>query len=263
MYFDDGLTVKQLNATSGTLIITKQFLTTNQTNIKNIIQFTKSIINPSFDDLDIDIKLTGKNDSKTTIYVVVFGVNKHVDYISDKLWDRLYYFEADHLKLEVPIDMNNQNIINVADGVDDNDVVTRKQLNKYPNPNWYYYTDNLKHDKTQVFALNQMNKYPFIVDSHSNYMKIIKSGFYQLTYHDYYIFGGTLVIYDETNNKDLHRIGVFNTNIYKFISLNAVFQIELTDSVDHNEISIFIETTNGGKLRGKGYSSFYIKYLHD
>ena len=129
MYFDDGLNVEQLNATSGTLTINKQFLTTTKNKIKNIIQFTKSIIHPSLDDLDIDIKLTGKNDSKTTIYVVVFGVNKHVDYISDKLGDRLYYFEADHLKLEVPIDMNNQNIINVADGVDDNDVVTRKQLN--------------------------------------------------------------------------------------------------------------------------------------
>ena len=177
----------------------------------------------------------------------LFGVDKHVDYISDNLWDRLFYFKANHLKLELPIDMNNKKIINVADGVDDNDVVTIKQLNKHPNPNWYYYTNDLKHDSNQVFALNQMNKYPFIVDNNSNYMKILKSGFYELTYHDYYIFGGTVVIYDETNNKDLHRIRVFNTNLYKFISLNAVFQIELTDSVDHNEISIFIETKNGGK----------------
>ena len=108
LYFDDGLNVEQLNATSGTLTINKQFLTTNKTKIKNIIQFTKSVINPSLDDLDIDIKLKGKNDSKTTIYVVVFGVDKHVDYISDKLWDRLYYFNANNFKLEVPIDMNNK-----------------------------------------------------------------------------------------------------------------------------------------------------------
>ena len=43
MYFDDGLNVEQLNATAATLIINKQILTTNKTNIKNIIQFTKSI----------------------------------------------------------------------------------------------------------------------------------------------------------------------------------------------------------------------------
>ena len=43
MYFDDGLNVEQLNATAATLIINKQILTTNKTNIKNIIQCTKSI----------------------------------------------------------------------------------------------------------------------------------------------------------------------------------------------------------------------------
>lgn len=42
MYFDDGLNVEQLNATAATLIINKQILTTSKTNIKNIIQFTKS-----------------------------------------------------------------------------------------------------------------------------------------------------------------------------------------------------------------------------
>ena len=47
MYFDDGLNVEQLNATAATLIINKQILTTNKTNIKNIIQFTKSIKNQS------------------------------------------------------------------------------------------------------------------------------------------------------------------------------------------------------------------------
>ena len=111
--------------------------------------------------------------------------------------------------------------------------------------------------------LNQMNKYPFIVDQHSDYIKISKSGFYKLTYHDFYIANGTIVVYNETNNKDLHRIELFNTATYKFISLTTVFQIELTDLADHNEISIFIETKNNAKLRGKGFSSFYIKYLHD
>ena len=231
--------------------------------MKNIIQFTKSVINPSFDDLDIDIKLTGKNDSKTTIYVVVFGVDKHVDYISDNLWDRLFYFKANHFKLEVPIDMNNKKIINVADGVDDNDVVTIKQLNIHPNPNWYYYTNNLKHDNNQIVALNKMNKYPFFVDEHSDYMKISKSGFYEIIYNDYYQKSGTIVLYDETNDTDLVRMGIDFKSDFSFVSFNAIFQISLNDKQDHNEISIFIETTNGGIFDGTNNGTFYIKYLHD
>ena len=82
--------------------------------------------------------------------------------------------------------MNNQKIINVADGIDDSDVVTRKQLNIHPNPTWYYYTNDLKHDNSQIVALKIMNKYPFFVDQNSDYMKISKSGYYQLIYTDFY-----------------------------------------------------------------------------
>ena len=153
-------------------------------------------------------------------------------------------------------------IINVADGVDDNDVVTIKQLNIHPNPKWYYYTTDLKHNDNQVVALNKMNKYPFFVDQHSDYMKISKSGFYEIIYNDFYKNKGTIVLYDETNNKDLARMGLVNKPSFSFFSFNAVFQIDLTDGQDHNEISIFIETTNNAVLDGKGYSTFYIKYLH-
>ena len=38
----------------------------------------KNILSSGFDDLDIDIKLKGKTDPQTTIYVVVYGVKGHV-----------------------------------------------------------------------------------------------------------------------------------------------------------------------------------------
>ena len=157
--------------------------------------------------------------------------------------------------------MNNKKIINVADGVEDSDVVTIKQFNQHPNPKWYYFTNDLKHDNSQIVAFNKMNKYPFFVDEHSDYMKISKSGFYQIFYNDYYKNGGTIVLYDETNNKDLVRVNLITRNSFTFYSFNAVFQIDLKDGQDHNEISIFIETTNGGIFDGKGYSTFYIRYL--
>ena len=108
-----------------------------------------------------------------------------------------------------------------------------------------------------------MDSYPFLVDKNSDYMKIVKSGFYQIFYSDYYKNGGTVVLYDETNNKDLFRSKLVSKNSFTHYSFNAVFQINLTDVQDHNEISIFIETTNGGIFDGKGYSTFYIRYLHD
>ena len=222
-------------------------------------------LNPSFEDLDIDIKLTGKSDSNTTIYVVVYGVAGYVDFISEKLWDRMFYLDGNHLKLEVPINMNNKKITNIDNPIDELDSANKKYVDNSINDKFkmYYYTNNLKHDNSQIVALNKMNKYPFFVDEHSDYMKISKSGFYELTYNDYYKNGGTIVLYDETNNKDLVRSRLVNKNVFTFYSFNAIFQIDLKDDQDHNEISIFIETTNGGIFDGTNNGTFYIKYLHD
>ena len=166
------------------------------------------------------------------------------------------------MKLELPIDMNNKKIINVADGVDDNDVVNVKQLNVDPNPNWYYFINGLVHSNKQVVEFRQLNKFPFSVDSNTNYMKISKSGTYQINYTDYHNDGSYIVLYDETNNKDLYRLRLFSSKVYKFISFTAVFQINLKDNETYNEISIFLEGQNSF-LAGFHYSSFFIKYLHD
>ena len=96
-------------------------------------------------------------------------------------------------------------------------------------------------------------------------MRISKSGTYQIIYNDFYIKNGIIVLYNETNNTDLVRIALDSPPSGKYypISFNAIFEINLTDSQDHNEISIFIETSNNAYFDGKGYSSFFIKYLHD
>ena len=92
-------------------------------------------------------------------------------------------------------------------------------------------------------------------------MKISKSGFYKINYTDYDNDGSYIVLYDETNNKDLFRLRLFSSKIFKFISFTAVFQISLKEDETHNEISIFLEGQNS-VLAGFHYSSFYIKYLH-
>ena len=128
----------------------------------------------------------------------------------------------------------------------------------------YYYTNNLKHSRSKIVAFNKMNKYPFFVDQHSDYMKISKSGTYEIIYTDFYRGHGTIVLYDETNDTDLTRVKLVGTSGYEPFTFHSIFQINLTDVHDHNEISIFYETTRTTvDFFGGEASTFYIKYLHD
>ena len=105
MYVDDGITIDQINASSGTISVEKINSTINGTNTRSIIHFTKHTIHSGFDDLDIDIKLKNKSDPQTTIYVVVYGVKGYANNVSVNLWDRFYYYDNNSVKYEVPIDM--------------------------------------------------------------------------------------------------------------------------------------------------------------
>ena len=84
MYVDDGITIDEIDARSGTLSVGKINSRIDGTNTRSIIHFTKNILSSGFDDSDIDIKLKGKTNPQTTIYVVVYGVKGHVNNVSVK-----------------------------------------------------------------------------------------------------------------------------------------------------------------------------------
>ena len=152
MYIDNGITVDEIDSTSGTLVVGKINSKIDGTNTRSIIHFTKYTISPGFDDLDIDIKLKGKTDPQTTINVVVYGVKGQVNNVSVNLWDRFYYYDNTSIKFELPVDMNQKNItgvnkittknldvhsqidmkgnkiIGVGDGTSNNDAVNKIQL---------------------------------------------------------------------------------------------------------------------------------------
>ena len=127
MYISDGLTVDEINASSGTLSVSKINSKIIGNNTTSVIHFTKNTINPGFDDLDIDIRLKGKTDPKTDIYVVVYGVKGYQNDVSIHLWDRLYDFDNDVVNFEAPIDMNNKQIKNLFEGNEDSDAINLKQ----------------------------------------------------------------------------------------------------------------------------------------
>ena len=113
MYVDDGITIDEIDARSGTLSVGKINSKINGTATRSIIHFTKNIFSSGFDDLDIDIKLKGKTDPQTTIYVVVYGVSGSQNDVDLLVWDRFYYIENQIVHFEAPIDMKHKDITSV------------------------------------------------------------------------------------------------------------------------------------------------------
>ena len=145
-----------VNATSGTLTVSRTNTNTFSDYSRSIINFHKYIFSSGFEDLDIDIALKNRvgesYDPNTTIYVIVYGVTGHQNEVSTLVWDSAFALENKALKLKANIDMNEHDIINVdnlsfkstldmggkeiknvGDGTENGDAVNVKQLNESEN----------------------------------------------------------------------------------------------------------------------------------
>ena len=126
---------------------------------RSIINFHKWVIHPGIDDFDIDLHLglissLSQKPQKTPINIIVYGVRGIHSDIPIHIWDRLYYYDDDHIEYTAPIDMNGKDttgvnkivtnnldvngqtdikgnkIVNLGDGSADNDAVNKSQLNE-------------------------------------------------------------------------------------------------------------------------------------
>ena len=143
-----------VNASSGTLTVSRTNTNTFSDHSRSIINFHKYIFSGGYEDLDIDVALknkAGENyDPNTTIYVVVYGVTGHQNDVSTLVWNSAFALENKALKLKANIDMNEHDIINVdklsfkdyfdmggkeiknlADGNENGDAANIKQLNEF------------------------------------------------------------------------------------------------------------------------------------
>ena len=237
MYIDDGITIDEIDAQSGTLTVGKINSRIDGTKTRSIIHFTKYTFASGFHDLDIDIKLKGKTDPQTIIYVVVYGVKGHVNNVSVNLWDRFYYYDNDSVKYEASIDMNKKDItgvnkittgdldvngqtdikgnkiIGVGNGTANSDAVNKSQLdelvtyvktqdanltdrvirdinlirNSLTKLQYYYFTDQLRHDNSKTVKFPELNRYPYSAVNNSEYLTITLDGYYQIIYTDFYL----------------------------------------------------------------------------
>ena len=249
MYIDDGITVDEIDSTSGTLVVGKINSKIDGTKTRSIIHFTKYTISPGFDDLDIDIKLKGKTDPQTTINVVVYGVKGQVNNVSVNLWDRFYYYDNTSIKFELPVDMNQKDItgvnkitttnldvhsqidmkgnkiIGVGDGTSNNDAVSKIQLD------------------AKVATVN--NK---IIQIRNDINTILNS----LTKLKYYYFTDQLKHKHANTVKfpaiNSHPFSAVNNSEFLKIELDGHYQIIYTDFIIHDAQFIIHDDTNGNDL---------------
>ena len=119
MYYSGKTNQNQVtvNATSGTLNVSRTNTNTFSDHSRSIINFHKYIFSCGYEDLDIDIALKNRAgesyDPNTTIYVIVYGVTGHQNEVSTLVWDSAFALENKALKLKANIDMNEHDIINV------------------------------------------------------------------------------------------------------------------------------------------------------
>lgn len=121
MYFSNKIDPDKitLNASSGTLSVSKISTKNSADHTRSVINFYKAIIYPSDDELDIDIALKNRAgqsyEADTQIFVVVYGVAGTQNDVDVRLWDRNFYIDDKRIHFEAPIDMVNKNIENVND----------------------------------------------------------------------------------------------------------------------------------------------------
>ena len=249
MYIDNGITVDEIDSTSGTLVVGKINSKIDGTKTRSIIHFTKYTISPGFDDLDIDIKLKGKTDPQTTINVVVYGVKGQVNNVSVNLWDRFYYYDNASVKFELPVDMNQKDItgvnkitttnldvhgqidmkgnkiIGVGDGTSNNDAVNKIQLD------------------AKVATVN--NK---ITKIRNDINTILNS----LTKLKYYYFTDQLKHKHANTVKfpaiNSHPFSAVNNSEFLKIELDGHYQIIYTDFVSNDAQFIIHDDINGNDL---------------
>ena len=267
MYVDDGITIDEIDARSGTLSVGKINSRIDGTNTRSIIHFTKNILSSGFDDLDIDIKLKGKTDPQTTIYVVVYGVKGYVNNVSVNLWDRFYYYDNDSVKYEAPIDMNGKDItgvnkittkdldvngqidmkskkiIGVGDGAADDDAVNKSQLDAVETQVTTV-NEGVTKNKTDIATINTNNGYYYFTDQlkHNNintvkfpainshlYSAVDNSEYLKITQDGYYQIIYT-DFYKSTNNVQFV--------IHDETNGNDLFVIKLSSQSDWSPITI-------------------------
>ena len=133
LYYPNSIDSSTVQISAISAVETVSNVTTNVFN-----NHTRSIIhlhkynNVAPNRLMIDMVLKNKAGmsyaNELTIFVIVYGVSGYVNNVHTSVWDRLFEVTNNSIKFEATIDMDNKQIINVADGAHSSDAVNVTQL---------------------------------------------------------------------------------------------------------------------------------------
>ena len=177
-FFPPTMTNVSVTASGTTISITKQATKTFPTYTKTIVQFHRwNSTPPQFIYLDLHGS-TPDNSPTALAFMVVYGVEGYFPNVPSSVFDQVYVvdngrmvmqteldlngypirgtlnYSSNNIVMLKKIDMNNQKIINVAFGTDDNDVVNKKQMEN----NLKYYVHGEINIGENKFLLNGFNE---------------------------------------------------------------------------------------------------------
>ena len=241
-----------------------------------VIQFTKST-NTSPNHLYIDIKIKMKSGisypNELQTYMVCYGIKGLQSDVPSTVYDALWGVDNGVVTFNESIDMGNNKITGVADGTKNSDAINKLQLDAIETKiiseiekrtNYYYYTDDLKHNNSKTVKFPTINKYPFSTQSgvgNEHRFIINLDGYYHIIYTDYYKGSGIFKIqHDSPSDPVICNISLNNKIDWTPITINCVARVQKQGNKTTK--LIFYVTGNTAILDGNGYSTLFIKFLH-
>ena len=236
MYFSDKIDQDKItiNASSGTLSVSKINTKLSSDHTRSVINFYKAMIHPSDDELDIDIALKNKAgqsyEADTQIFVVVYGVAGTQNDVDTRLWDRYFYVDDKKIHFEAPIDMVNKDIENV------NDLSINNELNMNNRQIKNLGVGNEDSDGVNVKQLNEMetNVTNYVTGEFGKVNPVLK------------------------NNSDLIKF-IYRNLIRNDSKLFLIKELYFPDSVEGRTQNNYSYQTNGDN---KGEVTFYLTFVH-
>ena len=255
-FFPPTMTNVSVTASGTTISITKQASKTLETYTKTLVQFHRwNSTPPQFIYLDLHGS-TPDNSPTALAFMVVYGVEGYFPNVPSSVFNQVYVvdngrmvmqteldlngysirgtlnYSSNNIVMLKKIDMNNQKIINVAFGTDDNDVVNKKQMEN----NLKYYVHGEINIGQNTFLLNGFNE---IIMPYRNITSIF---FVYKTYNS------------SSNLQNLPRIGIkivagntlnlitSSTGVSQQIIINqtitqSILSVELTRPINQNGLS--------------------------
>ena len=236
MFFSDKIDNNNItvDCLSGTLQILSKNTKYSSDHSRSIFNFRKTVARPSDDEVDIDITLKNKSgetyDSKTDIYVVVYGVEGLGNDVESIIWDRYFYVDDKKIHFEAPIDMVNKDIENV------NDLSINNELNMNNRQIKNLGDGNENSDGVNVKQLNDLktNVTNYVTGEIGKVNPVL------------------------SNNSDLIKF-IYRNLIRNDSKLLLIKELYFPDSVQGRTQNSYIYHTNGDN---KGDVTFYLTFVH-